>query len=111
MTKTFLLVLLFSSFAIAGSNRNPAEYNTTVHVVASRMVVHHAYFQQLSAVIDGKNYELESLIAEWGLLVLGDYKAKLVEDRHSHPYDLWQVYEFLFPDNKTRRFVVMEIKQ
>ena len=105
-----VLLFSFSSSAIAGPSHNPAEYTITVHVVASRIVTHNAYFQQLSAVIDGKNYELESRISQFGHLVTGDYKAKLVDDRHKPQYDVWQVYEFLFPDDKTRQFIVMEMK-
>ena len=41
------------------------------------------------------------------LLVLGDYKAKLVKDEHRTTYDSYQVYEFLFPDGKTRKFQVV----
>ena len=53
MKQVAFAVLLFSSFAMAGGNRNPPDYNTTVHVAASRLVLHHSYFQQLSVVIDG----------------------------------------------------------
>jgi hypothetical protein len=61
----------------------------------------------LGVVIDGKNYNLQSEIALYFLLALGDYKAKLVKDEHKTTYDSLQIYEFLFPDNKTRRFVVI----
>jgi len=40
-------------------------------------------------------------------LALGDYKAKLVRDEHKTSYESAQVYEFLFPDKKTRRFEVV----
>jgi hypothetical protein len=40
-------------------------------------------------------------------LALGDYKAKLVKDEHESAYDSYQVYEFLLPDKKTRKFVVV----
>jgi hypothetical protein len=41
------------------------------------------------------------------LLALGDYKAKLVKDEHKTTYGSNQVYEFLFPDKKTRQFTVV----
>ena len=110
MKQVAFAVLLFSSFAIAGGNRNPAEYNVTVHVIASHMVFDHGFYQYASASIDGKTYELRSNLNEHGLLMSGDYKARLVDDQHKPPYDVWQMYEFLFSDNKTRRFIVMEIK-
>ena len=108
--KTVLTVLLLSALAIAGTTHNPADYNVTIHVTGSRIVLHHAYFQQLTALIDGKQCELESQLPVYGFLILGDYKAKLVDDRHKPTYDSWQIYELLLPDNKTRRFVVMEVK-
>lgn len=64
--------------------------------------------QQLSVVVDGKNYNLESQTAvPYRLLVLGDDKAKLVKDEHKTAHDSYQVYEFLFPDEKTRKFAMV----
>lgn len=40
------------------------------------------------------------------MLALGDYKAKLVEDKHTSTYESSQMYELLFPDNTTKKFVV-----
>ena len=37
----------------------------------------------------------------------GDYKAKLVKDEHLTAYESTQIYEFLFPDKKTRKFIVV----
>lgn len=105
-----LLLLLLSVFAWAGPIANPAEYTINLHVSVSRMVlegnsaVHH---QILSVVIDGKKYELASIGAPNALLALGDYKAKLVREDRGRGYDLYRVYELLFPDNKTRQFLVV----
>jgi hypothetical protein len=41
-----------------------------------------AFYQSLGVIIDGKRYELESLGAPNALLMLGDYKARLVKDQH-----------------------------
>lgn len=109
-TTALAVLLLFSAFAWAGENPNPADYTVNVHVSASRMVTEGANFvhrQMLSVVIDGKKYELESEGAPNILLALGDYKAKLVKDEHKVSYDSYQVYEFLFPDQKTRKFIVV----
>lgn len=105
--KTTMLAAFFLScvFAWAGGDPNPAEYAIDVHVTASRM---DANFQdqELSVVIDGKKYELQS--APIGrLLATGDYKAKLIHDEHKDGYDSVKVYEFLFPDKKTRAFRVV----
>jgi hypothetical protein len=89
---------------------NPTEYAVNVHVSSSSVVLEsHAVNsqQQVSVVIDGKRYELRSEIATSALLALGDYKAKLVQDEHKTAYDSVQVYEFLLPDGKTRKFGVV----
>jgi hypothetical protein len=106
---TLAALLLFSAFAWAGDKPNPADYTVNVHVTASRMVSERDYnidVQKLNVVINGKKYELESG-GEGTLLALGDYKAKLVKDEHKGTYDSLQVYEFLFPDQKTRKFTVV----
>lgn len=111
MKKLILAALMLSALAVAGASPNPAEYAVNVHIVASRLVLHNVYHQQLTAIIDGKKYELQSTANIFGVLKLGDYKARLVNDKQRSNYESWQVYEFLFPDNRTRRFVVMEIKE
>lgn len=107
------VLLLFSALAWAGGEPNPADYTINVHVSSSRMVVEGnpiAFSQELNATIDGKKYELWSSSVN-ALLALGDYKAKLVRDDHRTTYDSYRVYEFLFPDNKTRKFVVVGITE
>jgi len=104
----FASLFLVSALAWAGSDTNPAEFTITIHVAASRMVPEAgARFERLEAVIDGKKYELESDSAPNMLLSLGDYKARVVKDDHKVAYESYKVYEFLFPDNKTRKFIVV----
>jgi hypothetical protein len=98
---------------------NPDEYSINVHVTSSHWVMEPAIgtgpeaFQMLNVVIDGKKYELEAptlnanLQAGVALLALGNYKAKLVQDKHKTAYESSQVYEFLFSDNTTRKFTVV----
>lgn len=117
MKKFAIAALLFSS--LAGAAPQPDEYSTKVHVVSSRWVMEPAVLvgpqpvQRLGAIIDGKKYELEApapranLQAGVTLLALGDYKARLVHDVHKTRYESSQAYEFLFPDNKTRKFFVV----
>jgi len=117
MKKTALLIpLLLAMFSWAAPN--PNEYSINVHVSSSRWVMTptllgpHAY-QVLDVIIDGKKYELEAstfqanLEAGVTLLALGDYKAKLAQDQHKTPYESSQAYEFLLPDKKTRKFIVV----
>lgn len=108
--KPTLAVLFFCS-VLAWSLPNSPEYNIGVHVNVSRMVLEgnsSARHQNLSVLMDGKKYELESIGATNTLLVPGDYRARLVKDHHSSgDYDVWRVYEFQLPDKKTREFLVV----
>ena len=117
MTKTIkklaFVILLFSVLAWA-ADPNPAEYTINVHVGSSRMVIEGtslAHQQRVSAVIDGKKCELESDVAVNQVLALGDYKAKLIQNEHKNAYDSFQIYEFLFPDKKTRKFWLVGLSE
>jgi hypothetical protein len=109
--KTSVAILLLSSVCVwAALDPNPAEYAINVHVSASHLVIEPtstAYVQKLCVVIDGKKYELEGPGDGAMLLALGDYKTKLVRNEHKGTYSSLQVYEFLFPDQKTRKFTVV----
>jgi hypothetical protein len=100
------ILLLLPTFAQA-SDPKPADYTLTIHVSATRIAFADHGFQDLDVTIDGKKYELISELGVNQLLALGDYKAKLVKDDHRTTYDSYQVYEFLFPDGKTRKFDVV----
>jgi hypothetical protein len=113
MKKIMIGTLLFLvAHAWAASEPNPSDYTTKVHVSSSRLVVEVPNglpldYQVLDVVIDAKKYELKSGPVKNVVLVPGDYKAKLIQDEHKTTYDSLQVYEFLFPDNKVRRFEVV----
>ena len=59
------------------------------------------------ATIGGKHYVLEGSPTHQDLLRLGDYKAKLIRQDESRPYEYRWVYQFLFADGKTREFLVI----
>src|SRR5271155_4876770 len=104
MRKIAIAILLFlCAQAWAEENANPGDYTVKVHVGSSTL--DHG-FQFLTVVIGGKHYNLVSDIAPNALLALGNYQAKLVKDEHKTSYESHQVYEFLFPDKKTRKFDV-----
>lgn len=118
MKKIALVVLLFSTFALAAPY--PDEYSVKIHVISSHWVMEPAILvgpeavQRPNVIIDGKKYDLEAASTKRAnrevgvtLLALGDYKAKLVQDEHRTTYESSQAYEFLFPDNKTRKFFVV----
>ncbi len=100
-----VIVLILATFAPAA--RTADEHPITVRVTSSY------YLGQvrnralgLDVVIDGRKYALRGT-SDLGLLAIGDYKAKLVKDEHKTTYESYQEYELLFPDNKTRKFVVV----
>ena len=107
MKKITLALLLLSACAWAREAPTPSDYTINVHVTSSSTTVEHGY-QILSAVIEGKKCKLESELSLNRLLALGDYKAKIVKDEHKPAYDSVKLYEFLFPDGKTRRFLLIE---
>jgi len=118
MNKTALLVLLLLA-AHSWAAPNSDEYPVNVHVSSSRWFMEPSILggpiprQKLDVIIDGKKYELEAstfkanLEVGVTLLALGDYQAKLIQDQHNTTYEASQAYEFLLPDNKTRKFIVV----
>jgi hypothetical protein len=106
MKKIALVVLLLLPVhAWAGGDPTQDEYTINIHISSSSISGRSR--QDLSAVIDGKKYELLCECATGAVLALGDYKAKLVKDEHKTTYDSIRVYEFLFADRKTRGFEVV----
>jgi hypothetical protein len=102
--KIMLAILLsLSAYTWAGTSANPADYSINVHVSQSRNKTGRS--QRLKVVINGKNYELVAYNSLM-LLALGDYKARLVKDQHSGSASE-QVYEFLIPNEKPRKFRVI----
>ncbi len=105
-------LLVLSASGLLASSRtetpNPADYNVIVHVVSSHIVTgHESQSQDLTVVIDGKRLELEGGAPHLDLLRLGDYKAKLLKKDESRAYEYQWVFEFLFPDGKTRDYLVI----
>ena len=99
---TLAVLLMLSAFAWAGATPNPTDYIINVHVTRA----HYSHsLQKLDVVINEKKFELEG--SESMLLALGDYKAKLVKDDHRSSYGSSQEYEFLYPDQKIKRFWVI----
>ena len=107
-----VLPLLLSTYAWGGSKTNPtepnpADYTIIVHVSACHLsFAPPSVFQDLDVVINGNKYELQATSSN-GVLALGDYKAKLVQDVHKTAYESSQTYEFLFSDMKVRKFSVI----
>lgn len=101
--KTAALFVLLLLATLAPAAPAPDEYSINVHVTSSYFV---GGVQELDVVINAKKYQLLGG-AKGGLIGLGDYKAKLDKDEHPTAYESAQEYQFLFPDNKTRKFAVI----
>jgi len=105
-TGTFAVVVLLAVLALAPASPAPEDYSINVHVTRSYVISGHDWRQlELDAVINGKKYQLRDNDNGW-LLAPGEYKARLVVDRHNTAYESQQRYEFLFPDKKVRKFSV-----
>jgi len=104
------IVLLCSALAWAGKAPVPADYNINVHVISSRLGDANGSRPRLNAIIDGKKCVLQGS-PTLSLLAPGDYKAKLVKDEHKTAYDSYRVYEFLFPDLKTRQYYLVGVRE
>ena len=63
---------------------------------------------QITAVIGGHHYELEServpALLNRQIVVPGIYKASLVKEKHSKSYREYLVYELEYPNGETERF-------
>ena len=113
--KKILFSLLLLCVPSAFASPNPAEFTETVHVTSSHLVINPAGhnlipYQQLNVIVGGKKYELfgdsinavsDGLAAPVGLLPIGDYKAKLIQENMNPGYLIFRSYKLLLPDGKT----------
>jgi hypothetical protein len=106
MKRTAIFILLLLAVSTMGAP-NPDEYPISVHVRTSYFrFANGVVSQMLDVTIDGKKYRLAGTQNVY-LLGIDDYEAKLIKDEHRTAYESYQVYEFLFPDKKTRKFTVV----
>jgi hypothetical protein len=115
MKKIVLATLLMVPALVLAATPNPADYTVQVHVQSCRLInecisdgkgSNCGYAQHLTATIGAKKYELERLV-DTNMLRTGDYKAKLVVNQKPRAEEYTQIYEFLFSDKKTGRFIVV----
>lgn len=94
-----------------------AEFTIPVHVMESHIGLSCTTMkgtssckstQVLTAQIDGKKYELESeTFLSKGIVALGDYRAKLEENKVKPTGEFTRSYDLMFPDGSTRTFKVI----
>ena len=108
--KTIIRVALILSTAFGCANASAADYPVDVHVSADHILSDcggsNCFFtlQMMKVTINGNKYELQDAASKKGLLPLGNYKARLIQGKHSKGLD---VYEFLLPDGTTQQFTVV----
>lgn len=94
-----VVLMLLSTSAWAGTETDPAGYTINVHVSSATQ---RRGAVRLKVIIDGKKCELEGGTA---LLIPGDYKARIVKEKHDNEYEVYyRIYELLFPDKRTRKY-------
>jgi hypothetical protein len=120
MARAFVFFILLSSISVYAQETkpNPDDYKINVHVRSSRLdnscggvmlgSSSCSANQQLKVEIDGKTYDLTSrgLYAHFGLLRIGDYKARMLKEDTKLGNEYSRTYELLFPDGRTRKYQV-----
>ena len=111
MLRIAAVLLLASPLALLAGDKPAPAYPLTVHVVSAKLgVIPDGTAggdpeEYLHVLIGGKKYILATAYgAKDGILLPGDYKARLVKNKQPRAYSLTQTYEFLFPDGKTMKF-------
>jgi len=110
MKKAILFVLMLAPLCSWAEKVPPvpADYTIAVHVQSSRTIAEWgATSQQLSVVIDGKHYEIHAYVNTPYVLRVGDYRARLHTPDAGTAYEYKRIYEILFPDGKTRDYLVV----
>ena len=120
MARVFVFLILLSSVAVIAQEAkpNPDDYTVDVHVRSSRLVDSCSrvsngtsvcvWVHELKVEIDGKNYDLHSETLKWyaGILRTGGYKARVLKQDAKRSYEYNRTYELLFPDGRTRKYMV-----
>ena len=107
--KKVLIAILLLVPAMACAEKKPvqniSDYTIAVHVYSSEAIPGSG-IQQLNVTIDEKHYELQAY-AVAKVLPVGDYKARISQDKIDPNQEYVRVYELLFADGTTRRYTVV----
>lgn len=117
MTRVALLFVVAMAISVSAHAQKSADYAVKLHISASRIGYDCGVtsgnsscksVQQITAVVDGAKYELESeTFFPKGIVALGDYQAKLVSDEQKPTQEFNRTYDLMFPDGSTRKFRVI----
>lgn len=116
MKYAVLLLLLIAPCTLLAQSKQ--DYPITIHITASYIGescdvgTSCKPKQILDVVIAGKKYELQSLTYfPKGVVPLGDYPAKLHENRVKPTGEFWRSYDLMFPNGSTRIFKVIGVME
>jgi hypothetical protein len=115
------VMLLFVSAIVLSvplyAQTKSADYAVKVHVSASHIGTDCGVtkgdsscksVQQITVLVDGAKYELQSeTFFPKGIVALGDYQAKLVDDQQKPTREFTRTYDLRFADGSTRKFHVI----
>jgi hypothetical protein len=109
--KRVLVAILLLAPALASAEKkpapNPADYAVTVHVQSSQVINRYQVpTQLLDVIIDGRKYKLGAS-PDIQVLPVGDYKAKISQDKIAQNHEYSRVYELVFADGTTRKYSVL----
>jgi hypothetical protein len=107
--KKVIFAILFMLPVMACAEKKPvqntSDYTIAVHVQSSEAFLGSG-MQQLNVIIAGKHYELEAY-ANAKVLPVGDYMARISQDKIDPDHEYVRVYELLFADGTTRKYTVV----
>lgn len=97
-----LIVALITLNPTAAAPKH-VDYPLTAHVRESGKS---GIYQYVIARVNGKWYRLTASAINHERLLEGDYPVRLIKETHSPFYESGQIFEFSFPDKKTRKYKV-----
>ncbi len=100
-----LFMLPVMAYAEKKPVQNTSDYTIAVHVQSSEALLGLGN-QQLNVIIGGKHYELEANTYA-KVLPVGDYMARISQDKIDPNHEYVRVYELLFADGTTRKYTVV----
>lgn len=116
-----VVLMIFCPVMAWGQTKAVKEsYPIHVHVTASKYAVIPSQFSgsggnlidELTVIIDGKKYLWAApLWRKESLLLPGNYKARVMSDKHYSPYEVSRRYMMLLPDGKTIKVTLMGIEE
>jgi len=114
-----VLMMICPMVALGQAKAAKESFPIHVHVTASKFVVIPSQLSdsggdlidELTVIIDGKKYlwAVPTPGRRNSLLLPGNYKARVISDKHYAPYEVNRRYKMLLPDGKTINVTLMGV--